>query len=266
MPEELIKKFVLHVYANFYYFPLMKIKLLFYFLFAIQSVYSQEKESFYVFDADWKPTDVKSAKFILHVQNLNDSSWQWDYYNMFGPLIKTEHYKNKDGQILHGSVAYYNANGFLDSTGSYANGKKEGDFVKYSEDSLEWLWEYKYHDDKLVEIIDAKKTDDLPYNSDPLEIESFYPGGIEEWQKYLYKNFKYPDRAINNNIEGEVRVLFIVNNDGAIEDPYLSKSVEYSLDEEALRIIKHSGKWIPAVKDGSKVKSVKSQPIAFKLK
>ena len=37
------------------------------------------------------------------------------------------------------------------------------------------------------------------------------------------------------------------------------------LREAAVRVIKKSGKWNPAVQNGRKVKSYKSQPMNFKL-
>ena len=35
--------------------------------------------------------------------------------------------------------------------------------------------------------------------------------------------------------------------------------------EEAIRVIKNSGKWTPAVQNGRTVKSYKQQPVTFKL-
>jgi len=64
---------------------------------------------------------------------------------------------------------------------------------------------------------------------------------------------------------GDVRLKFIVETDGSITETEIDRSVEYSLDEEALRIINQSQKWIPASKDGRKVRSYKRQPINFRL-
>ena len=57
-----------------------------------------------------------------------------------------------------------------------------------------------------------------------------------------------------------------MDTEGNIVNPEISKSVEYSLDEETLRIIQKSGKWAPAVQDQKKVRSYKMQPVIFKLK
>ena len=77
---------------------------------------------------------------------------------------------------------------------------------------------------------------------------------------------KYPDRALNANVEGVVRVGFIVDKEGNVTEPFIAKSVEWSLDDEAVTIIEESGKWSPAFQNGRIVKSYKIQPIVYKLK
>src|ERR1700754_497750 len=96
---------------------------------------SQEKESFYVFNADWKPTKIDSAHFMLHVHRVKDSCWQWDYYNFTGPMLKSEQYADKDGKSLNGISRIYNENGLLDSAVTYKTGKINGDAYKIGKDS-----------------------------------------------------------------------------------------------------------------------------------
>ena len=60
-------------------------------------------------------------------------------------------------------------------------------------------------------------------------------------------------------------VSFTIGTDGRIHDEFLTKSVEFTLDDEALRLIKQSPKWIPATQNGRKVRSFKRQPVQFKL-
>ena len=57
----------------------------------------------------------------------------------------------------------------------------------------------------------------------------------------------------------------MINNEGKVENAFVERSVEYSTDKESLRIINESGDWIPALKNGRKVKSYKRQPIDYKL-
>lgn len=227
---------------------------------------SQQKEAFIVFNADWQPTKIDSAHFFLHVHQVNDTCWQWDYYNFSGPMLKTEQFRDKDGKKLNGISRYYNEKGILDSTAMYWKGMKNGDFFKLSEDSFAITMKYVYREDSLVEVIDVKKQKKDSTSEYADEKESEYPGSVGQWARYLNKNLKYPERAINLESEGEVRVLFIVDKEGHTEMPYIARSIEYSLDEEALRIIRGSGKWVPAFQNGKFVKSYKIQPIIFRLK
>ncbi|TAH01920.1 MAG: TonB family protein, partial [Sphingobacteriales bacterium] len=61
------------------------------------------------------------------------------------------------------------------------------------------------------------------------------------------------------------RIQFIVDKEGNIEDIEMVKSVEFTIDEEAMRLIRQSPQWAPAVQNGKKVKSYKIQPITFCL-
>ncbi len=97
-----------------------------------------------------------------------------------------------------------------------------------------------------------------------VEIESSFPGGLAAWQRFLNKNLRMPDDALNNEIQGTVIVQFIVDKEGNVSDVQAISGPEGGgLREEAIRVIKKSGKWVPAVQNGTHVKSYKRQPIKF---
>ncbi len=73
-----------------------------------------------------------------------------------------------------------------------------------------------------------------------------YPGGTLIWERYVSKNLKYPDRASIKSIQGTVIVCFTVDESGNTNDYSIIMSVEYSLDQEAIPVIKNSYLWIPA--------------------
>jgi TonB family protein len=99
-----------------------------------------------------------------------------------------------------------------------------------------------------------------------LEIESQYPGGNEGWNNFLLKTMRYPDNAVRNRIQGTAVVRFIVDNDGTVSDiQAISGPDEGGLKEEAIRVIRRSGKWMPAFQYGRYVKSYKKQPFVFRL-
>src|SRR5882724_551997 len=89
-----------------------------------------------------------------------------------------------------------------------------------------------------------------------VEIESDYPGGAGAWARYLSKNLQYPQDAIDNEIQGTIIVQFIVDKEGVVSDVE-AISGPNELRSEAIRVIKKSGKWEPAVQNGRKVKSYK---------
>jgi hypothetical protein len=97
-----------------------------------------------------------------------------------------------------------------------------------------------------------------------VEIEAAYPGGIDAWRDYLSKNIHYPDDAINNEIQGEVLMQFIVDKRGIISD-VKAISGPFELRKESIRVIMQSGKWIPAVQNGQNVAAYKLQPIRYRL-
>jgi protein TonB len=117
-------------------------------------------------------------------------------------------------------------------------------------------------------VVEAPKKDDEDYDKTftKVEIESSFPGGDQAWLRYLNKNLRYPDDAVNNEIQGTVVVQFIVDKEGNVSDVHAQSGPDQGgLREEAERVIKKSGKWTPAIQNGRQVKSYKRQPIVFKL-
>jgi protein TonB len=110
----------------------------------------------------------------------------------------------------------------------------------------------------------AKKEPDEPFMK--VEIESFYPGGPEAWRRFLTKQLQnnYPQEALDNEIQGTVVIQFVVDVEGNVSNIEAISGPE-ELRDAAIRVIKKSGKWIPAVQNKRHVKSYKRQPIVFSL-
>lgn len=115
-------------------------------------------------------------------------------------------------------------------------------------------------------VVEAPKKDDEDWDKTftKVEIESEYPGGAAAWQRYLNRNLRYPQEAIDNEVQGAVVVQFIVDKEGNVSDVEAISGPQ-ELRAEAVRVIKKSGKWTPAVQNGRQVKSYKKQPIVFRL-
>lgn len=237
-------------------------------LFQASGAQENKNENYYVFDKNWKSTALEKGIYFLRVRKLGDKEFLWTTYQMYGPRISQEVFQDKEGQSRNGYCRYYHTNGQPDSNGTYENNLPDGDWWYYNTDGRT-IRKKDYNKGVLVKdsvIIPAP--DNIPRNTakvDTGEIESSFKGGPGAWMRFLNKNFKYPDRAINARKEGIVIVQFVVDTLGAVTNPEIIKSVEYSLDEESLRIIHITPNWEPAFQKGRKVKSYKRQPVIFRL-
>lgn len=91
-----------------------------------------------------------------------------------------------------------------------------------------------------------------------------YPGGKEEFRKYILENLKYPEEALKNRVEGIVHISAEINDNGEVSNAKIEKGIGFGCDEEALRLIydAHFGE----VKNrGLRVKTKKKFRIQFKL-
>ena len=111
----------------------------------------------------------------------------------------------------------------------------------------------------------------LPEGSNPnqsfdvVEEMPQFPGGGEALMKYLATNVHYPEAAEKAGIQGRVIVTFVVGTDGSISDATILKSVDPSLDQEALRLVNSMPNWTPGKQDGKAVRVKYTIPISFAL-
>jgi len=117
----------------------------------------------------------------------------------------------------------------------------------------------------LKKSTSSNNGDSKVYDFVSLDRQPYFPGGMQEFYKYLGKNVKYPQEAQKNNIQGKVFLSFVVETDGALTDIKVDRSVGSGLDEEAVRLIKESPKWIPGMQDGQNVRVKYNIPISFSL-
>lgn len=97
-----------------------------------------------------------------------------------------------------------------------------------------------------------------------VEFEAEYPGGSTAWAQYLSKSLKYPAPAVTKKTQGAVVVEFIVEANGRITNVHAESGPD-ALRQESERVIRESGKWIPAKNNGKVVRAYKKQPIIFRL-
>lgn len=94
-----------------------------------------------------------------------------------------------------------------------------------------------------------------------------FPGGERAMLKYIADNIRYPRKAVRKGIEGTVKLKFVVNVKGEIENIQVlnTKKLGYGCEEEAIRVIKNMPRWKPGKQNGTLVPVYFSIPINFKL-
>ena len=135
----------------------------------------------------------------------------------------------------------------------------EEDIMASTEDQSEWVDLTEYD---VVEV-EPEPEEEAPF----MVVEDMpeFPGGTAALLEYLRKNIKYPAICRENNIQGRVIVSFVVNKDGAIVDPEVVKSVNPSLDKEAVRVISNMPPWKPGKQRGKPVRVKYTVPVNFRL-
>lgn len=133
---------------------------------------------------------------------------------------------------------------------------------------------YSESDMALVAATDAETTADTapanasrtPDSADQVfemaEKMPEYPGGLAALMQFLADNLRYPKGA--EDVSGRVVVQFVVDKDGSVRDPKITKSVDPLFDAEALRVVSMLPKFTPGEIDSKPVAVEYALPISFK--
>lgn len=227
-------------------------------------------------------TKQKQVTFVLHNNSGTDIGFG-GYYNYT--------YEDEKGIWRHvpmqlvvfdveyvlwqGNKYYYNAELFRHTPGRYRF------FLRIKRYSKEYILmtEFQLKDD-VSQLLNSSKhlynqqRDTLPPAeavTDPLKVFDVvdempeFPGGMKALLNFIDNNVQYPVEARKKGIQGRVLVQFIVDEDGYIIEPYTARSIEPSLDKEALRVIKILPQWKSGTLKGKAVKVKYTVPVAFKL-
>ena len=90
-----------------------------------------------------------------------------------------------------------------------------------------------------------------------------FPGGEKALRKYINKNIKYPQSAIDSAIHATTFVSFVVETDGSLTDIIVFRSLGSCFDKEAIRLVKEMPKWLPAENKGKPIRERFTVPIRF---
>ena len=137
---------------------------------------------------------------------------------------------------------------------------------------------------ELLFTENASEFDDFDFDMDVVEEEideseeiftlledpaTFQGGGIAEFRKWVMEKVKYPQIALENGIQGNVIIEFVVDEEGKIGRMKVLQSPDPVLSEAAIKVLEDANKlkrgWKPGKKHGKAVKQKFVLPVSFKI-
>jgi len=100
-----------------------------------------------------------------------------------------------------------------------------------------------------------------------MEIQpQFIVEGYKDFDDYIRKNVRYPEAALTRGISGNVKVEFFVNKRGKVVKISVVEGIDEILNNEALRVVSASPRWIAAELNGEKITRKMTVIVEFHLK
>lgn len=121
----------------------------------------------------------------------------------------------------------------------------------------------------IINMVDNEESDqdDKTYQLGDVQVKPKFQG--EEaagFTKWILEHLEYPEEAVKNKIEGIVVIQFTIDKNGKLVNPSILKGANELLDNEALRVVKESPQWEPAMIKGKPVGVTLALPVTFRIK
>ena len=101
------------------------------------------------------------------------------------------------------------------------------------------------------------------------EMPTFQGGGLPEFRNWVQSNVKYPQIALENGIQGNVVVQFVVGPDGKMTNFKVLQSPDKTLSDATIDVLKKANElkkgWKPGKQRGKAVKVSFTLPVKFAI-
>jgi periplasmic protein TonB len=120
-------------------------------------------------------------------------------------------------------------------------------------------------DEEGTKVLEIKKDDEENAIRTSVEIEAGFPGGIDAWLNYLRRTLNANTPVDYGATAGKYTVIvkFVVSKDGSLSDIKCENDPGFGMCDEAVRVIKKTRNWTPAINNGKNVNAYHRQPITF---
>lgn len=196
-----------------------------------------------------KPAEVKQKDKVVKIEKPQEIQQVKSSVKFTAPVIKKDE-EVDEKETLKTQDELMNAKGSVSIADVQGNNENGADIADLKQIVVEAPPEEKVVEEKVFDVVEQMPD---------------FPGGMSALMQYLGKHIKYPVVAEENGIQGRVIVTFVVEKNGSITDVQVIKSVDPSLDKEAVRVVKSMPHWIPGKQNGSAVRVKYTLPVTFRL-
>lgn len=226
----------------------------------IYKFHKKHSESIYSYNYSGFYNDLENEGLFINQKKQGE----WVYYDSKGAQIKKTVF-DKDEVILE----KYLDSGLVSMEIPYKYGRYDGEGKIYYKGIL--VKKVTFKNGFMLSKEDLSINDSLPFNDSipklHVDIMPAFVGGESEMMNFIADHVVYPKKAIQNGIEGTVRIKFTVDSRGYIKDLEIinKDKLGYGCEEEALRVIRIMPRWNPGLQNGTPVPVYFNLPIKFRL-
>jgi len=218
------------------------------------------------FDSSWKPVPKESAFYYTEFVKKGDAYETTSYWTASHKVkTRASFYDTTFSKPAGLLLSYYENGQVEDSAYYYEDGTIKNTYHFYTNGKL-WA-HYSYDKKKKTEVSEGYDENGKAIPNFVYMKEAEFPGGEEAWKAFLSSSLN-PNVPIKNKApKGTYNVIirFVIDKNGKTTDIEAETSFGYGMEEEAIRIIKRSPRWMPLMLLGKKENAYRRQPITFQV-
>ena len=133
------------------------------------------------------------------------------------------------------------------------------DFAEFDED-VEIIQQVAVEEETIEDDQPFVKVEEMP---------TFQGGGLPEFRNWVQSHVKYPQIALENGIQGNVVIQFVVGPDGKMTNFRVLQSPDKTLSDATIEVLKKANElkkgWKPGKQRGKAVKVSFTLPVKFAI-
>ena len=213
-----------------------------------QNVHAQNNTTIKYYDSSWRSTSkdlsVYFTRFVKNGGVYNTTSYWTKSNKLYSEGTYSDTLFTKATGLQR---RYYETGALQDSSIFYENGKVKNAFHYYPSGNLRahfTMDEYGKNQTSEGYEESGKLIPNFIY-----EREAFFPGGNGGWMAHIQNNLKSKVQIKKSAPKGTYNVVvqFMIDKTGDISIFKTETNIGYGMEEEVIRVIQKSPKWIPAI-------------------